>query len=831
MATRPEAQLGREVRLLGDALGTVLAEQEGPGLLDDVERIRLLARELRSGGDAADAQLVRTAVRGLDRARQASVLRAFGVYFQLANLAEQHHRVRRLREYELEGRVSRESLAGAVELLREAGVTDEELRARARRVSVELVLTAHPTESTRRTILVAQARLAELLDRLEDVRPPSERAALEDAVVREVTGLWLTDEVRSSRLRVSDEIGNFLGFFDGSLLDAGPAACELYEQETGVESLPLHFGSWVGGDLDGNPSAGAATILEALERGRALVLARYRADVRALAARLSLSARLTRVDDELRASLARDEEQLESYARQIGDLNRDEPYRRKLTFVWRRLDGTLAGSYGLGYRGPEQLAADLDLLDGSLRRAGAGRLADGELGALRRRVRLFGFQPAKLDVRVHARDLRDRTADLDVVFHAVATARARYGPAALDRLVLSGTSSVDDVRLALDRVERGVLVVPLFETIADLRASTGVVRELLDDPRTAPDGRLEVMVGYSDSGKDGGYLTAQWEIYRAQQQLAALAAEHAIELTIFHGRGGSAGRGGGPTHAAILAQPPGRPPGRLKLTEQGETVSFKYGLPALAERNLEAALSATLLSAFPEVVQSAAPASGAGLMDALSTPAQAAYRSFVWENERFVPFFRAFTPVEELGLLALGSRPARRPADEDFLASLRAIPWVFAWTQNRTLLPAWFGCGTAFAGAPVDELRELYREWPFFRALVENLEMTLAKASLEIAELYLDLTSSLQGADELWRTIADEHARTVETVLAIVEADELLDRHPVVRRSIRLRNPYVDPMNAIQVELLRRFRSGDEDAREPLLRSIAGIAAALRNTG
>jgi phosphoenolpyruvate carboxylase len=380
--------------------------------------------------------------------------------------------------------------------------------------------------------------------------------------------------------------------------------------------------------------------------------------------------------------------------------------------------------------------------------------------------------------------------------------------------------------------------VPLFESIDDLQAAPRIVEELLDEPRFAArvrerGDRIEVMVGYSDSGKDGGYLTAQWEIHRAQEALAALAARRGLELTIFHGRGGSAGRGGGPTHAAILAQPPGHPPGRLKLTEQGETISFRYGLPALAYRELEGALSATLLAAFPQVTGAEPPGDDVrGTMERLSEAAHACYRALVWEDDEFVAFFRQFTPADELALLQIGSRPARRPGNEDYLGSIRAIPWVFAWTQNRVLLPAWYGCGTAFAGADIAELRRLYGEWPFFRSLVENLEMTLAKSSLGISAGYLDLVDD----DRLFGPIAEEHGRTVAAVLDIVEAGELLDRHRVIQRAIRLRNPYVDPMNAIQVDLLRRYRSAATDAerervRRPLLRSIAGIAAGLRNTG
>jgi phosphoenolpyruvate carboxylase len=333
------------------------------------------------------------------------------------------------------------------------------------------------------------------------------------------------------------------------------------------------------------------------------------------------------------------------------------------------------------------------------------------------------------------------------------------------------------------------------------------------------------MVGYSDSGKDGGFLAANWEIYRAQERLAWLAGERGVELTVFHGRGGSTGRGGGPTWAAILAQPPHATAGRLKLTEQGETISFKYGLPGLAHRNLEAAVAATLLTAVPR--QEAEPARE--LMDALAAEAMRAYRAFVWENPAFPRFFRQLTPADELALLEIGSRPVSRPesAGSDELAALRAIPWVFSWTQNRCLLPAWFGAGTALGGADMSELRRLYREWPFFTALVENLEMTLAKTSMRIARQYLRLVDDAAPFAE----IEAEVERAVAAVLEITESPALLDRHPVLQRSVALRNPYVDPMNALQVELLVRHRAGDEEATRPLLRSIAGISAALRNTG
>jgi len=807
-----DARLRRDVRLLGDVLGRVLVEQEGQELLDAEERIRLLSREAREG---APRDQLREAVRRLEPRQQASVIRAFALYFQLVNIAEQHHRLRRRREYELEGRVPRESLRDALQRL---GAHP------APRLSLELVLTAHPTEATRRTILGAHLRISRLLGELDDpLASPTRVDAVAGALAGEVTLLWQTDELRTLRPRVVDEIRHGLWFFEQSLLDEAPRLLAEYRSSYPGAPSPLRFGTWIGGDLDGNPAAGPDTIAEALERARALVLDRYRNEVRTLAASLGVASSLTPVSDELLASIARDEKELPEYTTQIGAQNEGEPYRRKLSFAWWRLGND-------GYRSPDEFAADLDVIDRSLRAHRGARIADGKLADLRRRVEIFRFHLAKLDVRLHASETRTQRSR--AALGAIADVRRRHGVEAADTVIVSGTSSAADVLAVLDATEEPLSVVPLFETIEDLRAAPTIVGELLDDRRAARNGRLEVMVGYSDSGKDGGYLTAQWEIYRAQEALAALAAQRGIELTIFHGRGGSASRGGGPTYAAILATPPGHPPGRLKLTEQGETISFKYGLPGLAHANLEAALAATLLSAFPDAAQVAPPPGARETLEGLSARAHTAYRELVWEDEAFPDFFREFTPIEELSLLEIGSRPVRRPGGAANLGSLRAIPWVFAWTQNRCLLPAWYGCGTAFAEGNLAELRNLVRGWAFFRSMIENLEMTLAKSSLEIAEGYLELV----GDASLWGTIRAEHERTRAAVLEILESRELLDRQPVLQRSITLRNPYVDPLNALQVELLRRYRRADaegerERLRRPLLRTIAGIAAALRNTG
>ena len=820
-----EAPLRANVRLLGDVLGRVLVEQEGAQLLADEERIRGLSRDARGG---APREELREAVRALDLDQQAKVLRAFAMYFQLVNVAEQHHRVRRRAEYEREERTPRESLAAAFETIAGTDVTPAELVRRVGDVSLELVLTAHPTEATRRTFLAAHVRVAALLRELDLGIRDSDDAA--DALAEEITALWQTDEVREQRPRVRDEIRNGHWFFEQSLFDAAPALVAAYRGRLANAPLPLRFGSWIGGDLDGNPAAGPDTVEEALDRARELVLGRYRAEVRSLAASLGVSASLACVSDELLESIARDERELADYAAAIGTQNEGEPYRRKLSFVWWRLGND-------GYESAGELLDDLDLVAESLRANRGGRIASGRLARLRTRVELFGFHLAKLDVRVHANDLAEPDERIRATFAAVKRARSEHGPAALDTVIVSGTSRPADVLAAVELTDEPVAFVPLFESIESLRAAADIVEALLDEPRFARiveerGRRIEVMVGYSDSGKDGGYLTAQWEVHRALERLADLTAERDLELTIFHGRGGSAGRGGGPTHAAILASPPGHPPGRLKLTEQGETIAFKYGLPGLAYRNLEAALAATLLAAVPEASRTEPPEGAADTMERLAERAHSTYRALVWEDDGFETFFREFTPIVELSLLQLGSRPAARPGSQGFLHSLRAIPWVFAWTQNRCLLPAWYGCGTALVEADVDTLRRLYREWPFFRSLIENLEMALAKSSIEIAAEYLTLVVDAH----LWPTIAEEHARTVDAVLTVVEAQALLDRHPVLQRSIELRNPYVDPMNAIQVELLRRYRSTDdphERARveRPLLRSIAGIAAALRNTG
>jgi phosphoenolpyruvate carboxylase len=809
-ASAADERLRADVHLLGDLLGRVLVEQEGDRFLALEERIRGLARDARSGGDHAELQ---ETVAELDVATQGRVLAAFSLFFQLANIAEQHHRVRRRRDYEHEGTVARESIADAVEQLEAAGVTADELTATARDLHVEPVLTAHPTEATRRTVLAAHQRIARRLRALDDPwLTPLRRERVVAGLHAEITALWQTDPVRTTRPRVVDEIRSGLWFFETSLWQAVPAVVRALRHAIPGVPAPLRFGSWIGGDMDGNPNAGALTVQEAAARARELARELVQRDVRALAVAWGMSSTVAGPVPEL-------------------DAEADEPYRAFLTRIWERVRDD---AYPTGV----ELARDLDRVDAALRAHRAGAIADGALSDLRMRVDVFGLHLASLDLRAHVSEVLDRTPRLLAALEAAGSVQRQFGEQAIGRLVVSMTSSADDVlaaeRLAAEASCR-VQVVPLLETIDDLRAAPALVADLLE---RSPRGGLEVMVGYSDSGKDGGALAAQWEIHTAQEALVALAAERGIELTFFHGRGGSTGRGGGPTHASILAQPVGAVAGRLRLTEQGETISFKYGLHGLAERNLEAAVAATLLASAPHAAGLHVPDVGAReLMTSMAESSRAAYRSLVWEDDELPAFFRSFTPVDELALLEIGSRPASRPEAPSHgeLAALRAIPWVFAWTQTRCLLPAWYGCGTALAARAADgslpELRRCYRDWPFFRSFVENLEMALAKSSIEIARGYLRLVPATPARDRLWGLIEGEHERTIEAVLATVESRELLDRHPVLQRSIRLRNPYVDPMNAIQVELLAAHRAGDESATRPLLRSIAGISAALRNTG
>ena len=887
--------LRRDVRLLGDLLGRVLVEQGGPELLETEERLRLLNRELRADPEGPEArrreQEVEEIVRGLDLRTKVGVIRAFSIYFQLVNAAEQHHRVRRRRardaERAAEGRAQPESLAAALGDLSGRGVPAERVQAALDRMRVELVATAHPTEITRQNVLDKHIQVNACLEELDASRSPRERRETLDRLLEAITVLWQTDAMRAERPRVIDEVRRVLFFFDHILVDACGAVHEelerlLAEAYPGVRAphAALTFGSWAGGDQDGNPNCSPDLIPLALARHRDTALRGLRERVRALAAELAISERMVGVSDELLASIAADEARMPGAAVTIVRRNAGEPYRRKLSFVWERLDPDGEAPYAR----PEEMLADLDVVHASLMEHRGERIARRGLARLRRQVEVFGFHMARLDVRQHSSRMRQAAEALEAgpaaalpapaaevveTFHRLREAIDVHGPRAAGTVIVSFTHEAQDLlaplRLAREaglvrgegeRTASDVDLVPLFETIDDLRRAPEMMRRLLGSPDyrhnvEARGNRQVVMVGYSDSNKDGGYVAANWELFLAQERLADACRLHGVELTLFHGRGGTASRGGGSTYAAIMGGPAGTLNGRIRITEQGEALSFKYGLPQVAQRNLDSVLSAVLERTVEE--DDAAGFSGRKrVWDEAATEiaetSMAAYRGLVYEDPGFLPYFVQASPIRELGLLTIGSRPSRRPADdgdagdEIRVEDLRAIPWVFAWTQNRHLLPSWFGVGTALGGfmdryrGGRDVLREMYAVWPWWRALVDTCHMTVGKADMRVAGLYAGLVDDESLRERMLGRVVDEYRRTAESLLAVVDRERLLDDKPFLQTSIRLRNPYVDPLHAIQIRMLREHRAAREPERRaalehPLLLTISGIAAGLRNTG
>ncbi|MGE3234052.1 MAG: phosphoenolpyruvate carboxylase [Thermoleophilia bacterium] len=881
--------LRRDVRLLGDLLGRVLVEQGGQELLDVEERLRLLNRALRADplgpeAEAREAEVERI-VDGLDVAAETGVIRAFSIYFQLVNAAEQHHRVRRRRardaERAAEGRAQPESLAAAIGAMAARGVPAGRVQEVLDRVSVELVATAHPTEITRQNVLDKHILVNTCLQELDESnRSPRERRDATERLLEAITILWQTDAMRAERPRVIDEVRRILFFFDHVLEDAAGAVHEELERllaEAYPEVAPpralLGFGSWAGGDQDGNPNCTPELIGQALDRHRETAMRRLRDRVRALAAELAISERMVGVSDALLASIERDAAEMPGVADVIAERNPGEPYRRKLSFVWQRLEHGAAHAYP----GPEAMLADLALVEASLEEHRGGRIARRSLARLRRQVELFGFHMARLDVRQHSSRMRAAADALGGGADAMAAperevldtftelraAIERHGPRAAGVVIVSFTHEPADLLapLALGRAtglvrdERSDIdLVPLFETIEDLRGAPATLRALLGDPEYRRNVELRgdrqiVMVGYSDSNKDGGYLAANRELFLAQERIADACRLHGVELTLFHGRGGTASRGGGSTYAAVMGGPAGTLHGRIRITEQGEALSNKYGLGPIAERNLDSVLAAVLERTLEEDEGGGFSERKPVWDEAASEVAEAAlatYRGLVYEDPDFLPYFVAASPIRELGLLTIGSRPSRRPGGDDDagirVEDLRAIPWVFAWTQNRHLLPSWYGVGAALGGfmeryrGGRDVLREMYARWPWWRAVIDTCHMTVGKADMRVAGLYARLVDDVALRDRMLGKVTTEFDRTCAALLAVVDRERILDDKPFLQTSIRLRNPYVDPLHAIQIRLLRQFRTETDPARRdaiahPLMLTISGIAAGLRNTG
>ncbi|MBF6467668.1 phosphoenolpyruvate carboxylase [Nocardia beijingensis] len=912
-AIRP---LRDDIRFLGGVLGDTIRDHEGPEVFDLIERVRIEAFRVRR--EEVERSAVAEMLDGVDIAVALPLIRAFSYFVLLANLAEDIQRDRRRAAHEAAGEPPQDSsLAATYRKLDAAALDGTRVADLLADALVSPVITAHPTETRRRTVFDAQARITELMRlRQRYAENERERADLELRIRRQVLSLWRTALIRLARLRIQDEISVGLRYYDLTLFDVIPAInaevrAALRSRWPGVELLPrpmLRPGSWIGGDRDGNPNVTAEVVRQAAYRAAGVAFERYLRELVELEKTLSLSARLVAVTPEVAALAETGYPDPAAHA--------DEPYRRALHHVRARLTATASAALGeippngldagaRPYPSPQAVLDDLDAIDASLRRSGDGLLADDRLAALRHALETFGFHLQSLDMRqnsevheqvvaellawagVHpdyaslpesrrvellAAELRTRrpllgpharlselaAKELDIV-RAAREVVDTLGAAAVPTYIISMCTSVSDLlEAALLLKEGGLLdpgepdgppscplgIVPLFETIEDLGAGAATLSAALEvgvyhDLVAAQGMRQEVMLGYSDSNKDGGYLAANWALYRAELDLVEVARKTGIRLRLFHGRGGTVGRGGGRSYDAILAQPAGAVRGSLRLTEQGEVIAAKYAEPGTAHRNLESLIAGTLESTLLDVEGLGADAEPSyGIMDDLAARARAAYARLVHETPGFVEYFRQSTPVAEVGDLNIGSRPAsRKPTNT--VADLRAIPWVMSWSQARVMLPGWYGTGTALeewiGGDPerLATLADLYRRWPFFRTVLSNLAQVMAKSDLDIAARYAELVDDVALREQIFGMIRDEHARTVRMHAAITGNDHLLADNPSLAESIHNRFPYLEPLNQMQVKLLRRLRAGDDSelVKRGILLTMNGLATALRNSG
>ena len=906
--------LREDVRLLGRILGDTLREQEGEETFQIIESVRRAAVLFRKTQDERDGAALEQMLDALSPGETLAVVRAFSYFSQLSNIAEDLHHNRRHRAHlKAESAPKDGSLQLALNRLEEKKIDRKTLHTFLDNALISPVLTAHPTEVQRKSILDCQLFISNLLsDRDRVDMTPDELADNEIALRRFVLILWQTRMLRSSKLTVHDEINNGLEYYRYTFLSEIPKIYANLEKQLEARfdkdiKVPplLRVGSWIGGDRDGNPFVTDEVMLDAVRQHSALAFEHYLKETYVLGRSLSLTDRLADVSDELRV--------LSDASPDTGPSHADEPYRRALGLIYARLSATAKqlgheiahipplGTGAHPYVDPREFIADLDVLIDSLFKHGAVHLARGRLANLRRSVEVFGFHLAPLDMRQHSaiheqtvselfshssgkanyQDLGEAErrkallaalqvgkpllADIaqypDVVqselriMQTAADIHRRFGRAALPNHIISMAESVSDMlELALMLQQVGLLegdhtlhvnIIPLFETIDDLRGCGVIMDELFSLPYyrkllVSRANTQEVMLGYSDSNKDGGYITSNWELYKAELELVQVFAKHGVELRLFHGRGGTVGRGGGPSYDAILAQPPGSVNGQIRITEQGEVISSKYSNPEIGRRNLEtliaATMEATLLhhhgadSAMPEYHR---------IMGLLSQGAFEAYRKLVYETPGFTEYFFAATPIREIAELNIGSRPATRKAS-DRIEDLRAIPWGFSWGLSRTLLPGWLGFGSAVKQFVAQEgetglaqLQAMYKNWPFFRGLMSNMDMVLSKTDMGIASRYAELVEVVELRERIFGAINSEWESTVEMLFAVTGSTALLHDNPAFARSLQTRMPYIDPLNHLQVSLLERHRAGDNNelVKRAIHLTINGIATGLRNSG
>lgn len=923
-ATNNLEQLSQDIHLLGDVLGRVIRQQAGIEVFDRVERIRALAKARRDDNDERVERYLAEMVHDLNLAQAEEVARAFTTYFELINLAEENHRLRVLRKRERQAHPQPlgESIADAIATLWAEDVSQEEMAGILDRLHIELVFTAHPTEAKRRSVLSKLRRIAEYLLALERQEPlPAEYQTLQQEMLAEVTALWLTERSRTRKPQVTDEVRTGLHYFGHAIWRVVPeiyqamnlALARYYPSLRPPERF-LSFGSWIGGDRDGNPNVTTPITAETLRLHRGLAVEAHRASARQLDRFLSLSNRLVPLGPAIDAYM--EQAEMSGHLAYLRDRYPQEPYRLLTALLAGELAGASKDNVTARLLGEEtgplpelkttaDLVEPLTLLADSLQRNGVSVIVDQRLRPVQQQAAVFGLHTARLDIRqyseIHASmvtelcrylglhddygalpapdqqallsrlltqprpdltdltDLSPTTAEGLALFRALFRAVNSYGADLLGPYVISMTRGPEDVLAVLllgywsglcltDAGPDRLTIAPLFETRSDLDAAAATMAALFDHPvyarHLAGLGREQIiMIGYSDSNKDAGYLAANWELFQAQERLAETCQAYQVKLTLFHGRGGTVARGGGPLGRVILAQPPGTVNGRLRLTEQGEVIDERYGNPAIARRHLEQVTNAVLLASAPGFARRFTPQPlWRSTMDELAAGAYMAYREFIYESPATLAYWQQATPIREISQLRIGSRPARRQSP-DPLAGLRAIPWGFSWMQSRHGLPGWYGLGEAlqqYASSPerLQLLQSMYADWPFFRALIDNAQMALGKADMDIARLYAGLVSDERVREEVFGHIYIAYQRTCHWVLQVTGQLEILGRAGTLRRSIERRNPYVDPLNFIQVDLLRRLRalpdSDSVEARailETIFLTINGIAAGLKNTG